>query len=62
MNYRGFNEDREVFTKYLKDAKSAMHQVSEKADEEFLSKEDMAKIADVQETLNDLYKKLSGKK
>ena len=59
MNYRGFNEDREVFTKYLKDAKSAMHHVSEKADEDFLSKEDMAKIADVQETLNELYKKLS---
>jgi hypothetical protein len=58
MNYRGFNEDRETFTKYLKDAKSAMHHVSEKADESFLSKKDMDKVAEIQEMLNELYKKL----
>lgn len=62
MNYRGFNEDREVFTKCLKEAKSAMHHVSERADESFLSKEDMEKVADIQETLNELYKKLSKQK
>ena len=58
MNYRGYNPEREILTKYLKDAKAAFLQVSDRSDDEVLSLEDIAVVENIQAQINALYNKL----
>ena len=58
MNYRGHNPEREVLIKYLKEAKAAFNQVSDRSYDEVLSLADMEVVASIQAQINKLYSKL----
>ncbi len=58
MNYRGYSPEREVLINYLKEAKAAFRQVSDRSDEEVLSSADVEIVESIQEQINKLYSKL----
>lgn len=61
MNYRGYDPQREIVEKHIKETISAFSHVAESATPDCLSKEDLQTIERIQYDLEKLKRKLSTK-